>query len=414
MNGMKAIVILVVTFLLVSDCVAARAGNPVKPKQENKQLLKGEIGSTARFSGGVKNSSFGYEYIAKAGKSIITRVIAGSQAALSGLQAGDAIIDQQSSGGSLSVTVERSGKQYKAKLKAVDYSVSATGMTAQSDSSTLEGQLSIISQHNVSVIIDKSGSMATRDCPGGISRWEWCARQACQLSEATATSLKEGITIVLFSCDFTVFPDATAQQIQVIFQNSEPDGLTNTGDALQSQIDSYFQRKALFGKVKPAIIAVVTDGEPSRPEQVRHAIIDATHRMTDASELSITFLQVGSSQWGTNLLHELDCDLVNEGARYDIVDTKRFSELQSLGLIGALSQAVTAAKTPLPASASVAARRVAPAPQRQFIRTVNNRRVVRLPPRSDPPTASAPPTLPQQVRKVEQERQELERKLLEY
>lgn len=397
----------------------AQAGEPGPKRDGNKQLLKGEIGSTARFSGSVRSSPLGFEAISTSGKSTITRVTTGTEAWARGLQPGDTVVDEKALGGTVSVTIERGGKRYQANLAATGSAPGSAPPTfpALRGDSALQQRLAVLSNHNVAMIIDKSGSMATRDCPGNISRWNWCGEQTRTLTAATSGCgcLKDGITIVVFSEGFSVYNNATVKQISEIFADSYPDGTTGTGDALQSQIDAYFLRKSRNpDKTAPAVIAVVTDGEPNKPEQVRQVIIDATRRMTDPNELSITFLQVGAAPWGAALLHELDDNLVNEGAVYDIVDTKSFTQLERIGLIGALAEAITALRTPSAQRARhAAATASASRAQQQYRRPASNSRTVRQ--ANQYSSSSAPPAVPlqQQLKRAEQERSDLERKLLE-
>ncbi len=379
-----------------------------------KQILKGAVGSTARFSGSVKCSPLGYETVSAAGRTTITRVVGGSEAWVRGLKAGDTVVDESDSGNTVSVTVERGLRRYQANLRVTGSEPQLPPAVVPTASAAVRRQLSIISDHNVALIVDKSGSMATRDCPGGISRWLWCSEQARSLSSLTAGlgGMKEGMNVVVFSDDFHVYSNVSPQQVAEIFSINFPEGMTNTGDALRSAIDAYFAKKALAPKTThPAVLAVVTDGEPNRPDQVREVIIEATRRMTDPNELSITFLQVGTAPFGSSLLRELDDNLVNQGAEFDIVDTKTFSELESLGLTGALAEAITVLRTP-------SQRRVGKAtlqqPFRQpYRRPANNVRTIRQSTPYYQPAVQPAVPVQQQLKGAEQERAEIERKLLE-
>lgn len=389
-----------------------------KQAAKQKTLLKGQIGSEARYWGGVRSTGFGYDCVTSGGRTTITRVAPGSQAALRGLLAGDAIVDKWQSGNTLSIVIERSGKRYQANLTLNAVSLEAS-RTAEGGS-TLARQAGMLANHDVSVIIDKSGSMATRDCPGDSSRWEWCADQTRTLTDAIGRCgvTAGGITIVVFSDDYHTYSNSNVNQVSEIFRSNRPHGKTNTAEALESRIQAYFDQKLLRRVTSPAVMAVVTDGEPSDPQRLRELIIEATRKMTNPNELAITFLQVGNGSFGTALLRELDDNLVGEGARFDIIDTKNFDDLQKAGLTGALAQAITALRTPSPLRGKVATSSGAPLPQQPpYRRPGNNVRLVRPATATPAPTAAPvpPPAAPlsQQLKGAERERLDLERTLLE-
>jgi uncharacterized protein YegL len=204
-------------------------------------------------------------------------------------------------------------------------------------------QEKILGQHEVVVMIDKSGSMNTPDCPGGLSRWEWCAQQATALSKESEDYWPEGITVVVFSNDFDVYPHAHVKEVADVFKNYSPGGSTNTGSALWDRLRAYLKERAKNPKTtKPLVIAVITDGEPTDGRTTAEAIISATSQMQQPGDISIAFLQVGIGATGAALLDELADKLVEEGARYDIVEHKTFGSLQKLGLRQALVSAIVA------------------------------------------------------------------------
>jgi hypothetical protein len=63
--------------------------------------------------------------------------------------------------------------------------------------------------------------------------------------------------------------------------------------------------------------------------------------MSFPSEVSITFLQVGSDIWGTIQLAALQNSLSGQRPGYDIAHVVTFNELEQIGLLPALSRAVT-------------------------------------------------------------------------
>lgn len=56
--------------------------------------------------------------------------------------------------------------------------------------------------------------------------------------------------------------------------------------------------------------------------------------------MGISFLQVGKDSGAHAFLKRLDDDLVKQGAKHDIVDTKTMEELETIGLTEALIAAL--------------------------------------------------------------------------
>jgi uncharacterized protein YegL len=220
-------------------------------------------------------------------------------------------------------------------------------------------ELSSIGMYDVALLVDKSGSMAELDCPSGIfdtlgnlffrkamgattSRWHWSQQQITYLSQQASTVLQNGITLVLFDSGHKVFNRVNANDIVQIFASNQPGGGTNMSAALNSQLKAYFKRRdSSYGQVKPLSITILSDGVPSNAGAVRSAIIDATKKMTNPGEIAITMLQLGADRKGANFLQELDYGMVNEGAAFDIVTSKPFTELVAKGLPRAIVESIS-------------------------------------------------------------------------
>ncbi|HEY9712889.1 MAG TPA: VWA domain-containing protein [Chroococcales cyanobacterium] len=214
--------------------------------------------------------------------------------------------------------------------------------------------LSKLATHDVVLIIDKSHSMSKKDClssqlkmcgtpllaqllPSYVSRWNWCREQTVDLAKKTFGFIPNAVKVVLFSGNCHTYENADSKTIEALFSENEPKGATKTTEALRQELDQYFERKNQSAtSVKPLLIAVITDGCPDQPYQLRSTIIKASQQMTRPEEVSITFLQVGNDTQGSKLLTDLDENLVAQNAQYDIVDVRPFSELRQIGLARAL------------------------------------------------------------------------------
>ncbi len=200
----------------------------------------------------------------------------------------------------------------------------------------------------VTIVMDRSGSMRTEDCampmslgfsPRSMSRWDWCLNQTVDLARQTARVLPGGMTLVFFSGSDSVYHNVRADMILPLFSQNSPDGGTNLVGALKHQLDDYFRSQSM-GNNQPLVLAVVTDGDPDSPRALKELIVDATQRMTAPGQISINFLQVGNDSRATDLLDELDNGLVQRGAAYDIVSVTPFREVMARGLARSLVAAV--------------------------------------------------------------------------
>lgn len=219
----------------------------------------------------------------------------------------------------------------------------------------LQNELLPLSSHDVVLLIDRSRSMLTNDCfPAFVnnniarefytpmSRWQWCHEQTLQLTKKTERALPNGLTVVLFAKKYVTYRDAKIDSVERIFADGEPDGGTDTAAALNSQIEAYFVRKSKFGEhTKPVLIAIISDGCPDNPALFCQAIVEASQSMNQSGEISITFLQVGNDHRAIYLLKKLKNGLLDQNAKFNIVNIIPFSELNKIGLPQALIDVTT-------------------------------------------------------------------------
>jgi vWA found in TerF C terminus len=199
----------------------------------------------------------------------------------------------------------------------------------------------MLENRDYTLIIDKSGSMSTKDKPGGLSRWQIMQESALALANKCEELDPDGITVYLFSGKFKRYDNVTAAKVGTIFQENDPSGRTDLAAVLADATNSYFQRKAA-GQI-PAngeIILVVTDGEPDDRKAVMDVILAATQKLDRDEELAISFIQVGTDATATAFLKILDDDLGRAGAKFDIVDTITMDDMEDLTLKEVLLSAI--------------------------------------------------------------------------
>jgi vWA found in TerF C terminus len=199
----------------------------------------------------------------------------------------------------------------------------------------------MLENRDYTLIIDKSGSMSTKDRAGGPSRWQIMQESALALANKCEELDPDGITVYLFSGKFKRYDNVTAAKVGTIFQENDPSGRTDLAGVLSDALTNYFQRKAQ-GKtpVNGEIILVVTDGEPDDRKAVMQVILDATQKLDRDEELAISFIQVGTDEAATKFLKILDDDLGRAGAKFDIVDTITMNDMEDLTLKEVLLSAI--------------------------------------------------------------------------
>ncbi|MDZ8261295.1 MAG: VWA domain-containing protein [Nostoc sp.] len=199
----------------------------------------------------------------------------------------------------------------------------------------------MLENRDYTLIIDKSGSMATQDQKGGRTRWVAAQESTLALASKCEQFDPDGITIYVFSGKFKRYENVTSSKVSQIFRENDPSGTTDLASVLKHATDDYLQRKAA-GQTKPngETILVVTDGEPDDRKAVMRVIIEASRRIDRDEELAISFIQVGTDQQATRFLKVLDDELQSAGAKFDICDTITMEDMEDMSLSEVLLNAI--------------------------------------------------------------------------
>jgi len=235
------------------------------------------------------------------------------------------------------------------------------GVTEEDRSNGLtQVQLQKLADHDIILLIDKSGSMATPDCGGsnsnlksllpslllggsimggGNTRWQWCRQQITQMSNQTQIILPSGFTVLLFDSAFYLFPHVNSSSLAHIFTTNNPGGSTNLTLPLSKVFDDYFKRQRLSRvKIKPLLVGIITDGCPDSPGSVKRLLVDLTHSLKDPNEITIVFFLIGGHDpQGERFARDLSQNLTRSGATFDIVKAVSFDQVQRTGLARALA-----------------------------------------------------------------------------
>jgi len=181
---------------------------------------------------------------------------------------------------------------------------------------------------NYTIIIDKSGSMSTADV-NGKSRWLAAQESTLAIARHVEALDPDGLTVYFFSGSFKRHDNVKSDAVEKVFKEHAPLGST----ALHLVLED-----ALAKAQNPETILVITDGEPDDRQAVEKAIVNVTNKIENGEELAISFFQVGSDASAQKFLQGLDDDI--KGAKFDIVDTKTFTEIEAIGIEAALLAAI--------------------------------------------------------------------------
>jgi uncharacterized protein YegL len=193
------------------------------------------------------------------------------------------------------------------------------------------------------VLIDRSGSMSTTDCPQALSRWEWCQRQTMQLSRDVQEVFPRGFPLILFNNHTKSIENADLSTIADAFQTNQPDGGTDTGGAISTTLQNYWsQKNGNRDGTRPLVLLMITDGAANDPNRLRKTLIAAANESTRADEISVVFVQVGEDNQATADLEDLERNLNQEGAKFNIVHSVLFDKVLERGLFNALADALLA------------------------------------------------------------------------
>jgi Mg-chelatase subunit ChlD len=182
-----------------------------------------------------------------------------------------------------------------------------------------------LSEYDFRVLIDGSGSMAEKSADGSQTRWNEAAAIAKGIADFAGQVDDDGIDVLIFGGQFLeardVYPNTTADKVYELFGSRNPAGSTPLAEAVQHSIAMHFAKGG-----KKSFNVVITDGIPNDKAAVVNAIVSASNKIDDDSDLTFLFLQVGDDGGATKFLTQLDDDLQAQGAKFDIVDKLTVAE----------------------------------------------------------------------------------------
>jgi von Willebrand factor type A domain len=190
-----------------------------------------------------------------------------------------------------------------------------------------------LSNCDLAIIIDHSGSMKTRDCPGfsypgGLnSRLEWVVDELMIFANNIMYSMPHGFSLITFDSNPEAFQISNVDELRQVLGSLSSGG----GTRLEAAIDKAFSLHQAH-RDQPLLIAVITDGEVNVRES-EQVIAKGTRAFPLPNGVAITILQVGAiaEQTTAPRLQAL-CNLMPMGAAYDPLTGVPFSRLRRDGL----------------------------------------------------------------------------------
>ena len=316
--------------------IVLRSLVPTFDKLPARQVLKGSVGQTEDL--GRLVNLFGYEtQVDSKGDTRIGYVKPYTAAWRGGLSAGDKVLGNKVQMPEALLTIERAGKKYSC-LMQTKQNLPIT-LKAKTTENKIDAE--ILADFAIVMLIDSSASMQTTDCPGNISRWQWCKEHVKDLyvAEKIAAAKSIGgnqskVSIITFDSNFRSHRNCSTAELPRIFQDSEPSGETYLAPAIADAF-ALVRNQLAYGK--PAMLAVVTDGRLNDGDRIKNTIVAQVNSLAKPELLSIVFLEVGTPD---KLLKELDKELIKQGAKADVITVVPFSQATSKGLVHSLADTV--------------------------------------------------------------------------
>ena len=177
---------------------------------------------------------------------------------------------------------------------------------------------------------------------------EWIEAQASLIDLAKKCQQfdSDGITLYEASTPMWKYKNSNVARLAEILQrqNTEPDSAKpteiNLEEALKATFSDYFASKSNPKGKKGAIIVAVLDQKPAKATAVAEIIVTAANKIDKDEEIGVSFIQIGDDLETREFLTDLDTNLQDRGARFDIVDTKFWHEIKRSSVVQFLIGAI--------------------------------------------------------------------------
>lgn len=329
----KALLALTVLVVHLAPVMAKESDNAFKRLIPTLDVLPAPVKLQASIQQNVSailpTNIFGYAQKPEGNTALVSYVAPGSDAYKHGLLQGDRILAAQSGPDGMALIVERNKKRYSCTFNTRKPELAA-------DSPALKGKVAnaqALLDYQLVLLVDRSASMRTKDCPGDISRWQWCRNNTQKLLNQSLAATASNLAIIAFDTSYKTYERNNQDSLGQIFRDELPDGETLMAPALTEAFRLVYRQ---LQNSKPAMVVVISDGRPTDFDQVKRRLIDQSNTLSKPELLQVMFFQIGS---GENSLAELDTGLVAQGAKADLVSVTPFTKVDSQGIATTLVDA---------------------------------------------------------------------------
>jgi Mg-chelatase subunit ChlD len=126
--------------------------------------------------------------------------------------------------------------------------------------------------------IDVSASMQSTDCPGGLSRFDFCKEKTFVFANEAQKVDQDGISIYTFGQDVKAFPDTTPDVLDKVFAAGATECMTQTHLVIKAAYKEHLDRKN-----QQSAMFIVTDGAPTDQNAVKDVLRQIANEAEDGS-----------------------------------------------------------------------------------------------------------------------------------
>ena len=184
--------------------------------------------------------------------------------------------------------------------------------------------ISCLALYDIALLVDDSSSMGTTE-EDNLTRWQIAKEITKSIANWAILMDDNGISIDFFNSSTRADNVTDPNVITQLFSEVQPYGGTPMGPAIHQKI----LQRMVYHKtlMKPLLLIIITDGEPSNHNEVVQAIQGYYNGAVHKRAVSFSFAQVGSDVRATTWLNSLDRD-PNIGGIIDVTSSFPIEKMQ--------------------------------------------------------------------------------------
>ena len=165
--------------------------------------------------------------------------------------------------------------------------------------------------------------------PGFEQRWQQAHTQILEIAEQCHALAAKGLTVYCNSEEtFRSHQDVNVENFQSLMDAAPAPAQLSLAPVLQTVFEQYFTEKAAGQQANNGeIILILIDNEPTDRLAIAKQIVAASQKLEHNHEIGIGWIQVGDDSITKGFLVNLDNNLREKGAKFDIVDHKSIQQI---------------------------------------------------------------------------------------